>query len=533
MSPDTTSYLDVGSAFYRHDWFGAFNAYWSPLYAWTLGVTVAVLKPSPKWEFPVAHAVNFGIFLVALFAFRFFLRSLTEYAQAKFKTNCHSHALPDWTYLLIGYVVCWWCLLEVTPLYELTPDLAVAACMYFASGLLLRGRRNPTAATFVLLGLTLGIGYWTKAALFPLAIFFLAITYLWNHGLPQARLNVAYAVLVFVVVSAPLIFAVSAQEHRITFGDSGRLNYAWAVAPRTFWRNWQGEEPGSGAPLHPTQILLQSPRVYAFDGPVVGTYPPWLDPSYWNEGLQWHFALRPQLEVVAANLMIESSLLLRSQPALLAGVLILALLSGAAWWPKARELWPLIIIPIAAFAMYVPVHVEPRFLGGFVLILFLTLIAAALPRVDGRAARAIALALFVTMSLGTADATFRYLIHRVAIPGSGPNSVVEHVTVANEVRSMGLSSGDKVAIIGDGTRAYWARLASVHIVAEIMTTHHDAQQFWLSPEETKQIVYKAMAGTGAKLLVADNPPEPLSDTWIHVRGTSYYLRPLSNDMHVK
>jgi hypothetical protein len=53
MSPDGISYLDVGSAFVRRDWVGAFNAYWSPLCAWVLGVVIGGLKPSPRWEFPL------------------------------------------------------------------------------------------------------------------------------------------------------------------------------------------------------------------------------------------------------------------------------------------------------------------------------------------------------------------------------------------------------------------------------------------------------------------------------------------------
>lgn len=530
IEPDGISYLDVGSAFLRGDWSGAFNAYWSPLYAWVLGGVIGSLKPSPKWEFPLVHAVNFAIFLVALVAFRFFLRSLSEYSKQKAEfLSGQRESLPEWSFTLLSYATFWWCTLELTPIYEVTPDLAVSACMYFASGLLLRIRQSPAPGRFVLLGLTLGVGYWVKAALFPLAIVFLAVAYLWNRR-SLTRSLVAVAVLAFLVTSAPLILALSIQKRHFTFGDSGRLNYAWAVAPRTFWRNWQGEEPGSGKPLHPTRQLLRSPRLFAFDGPAIGTYPPWLDPSYWNEGLQWHFSLRAQLEVLASNLLTEASLLFRAQSGLLTGVIILGFLSGAAWVARIRDLWPLIVVPLAAFVMYAPVHVEPRFLGGFVLLVFLTLVAtASFRRTEGMIGRTVAFAVFITMALGTADTGFRYLTRRLAIPGSGPNFVLDQVTVANQIRQMGLSSGDKVAIIGDGTGAYWARLARVRIVAEIMAAYHDEQQFWQSPEQTKEIVFKTFSGTGAKLLVADNPPEAFTNGWIHIRGTTYYVRPLSDN----
>ena len=40
MNPDGMSYLDVGDSFFRRDWANAVNAWWSPLYPWTLGLVV-------------------------------------------------------------------------------------------------------------------------------------------------------------------------------------------------------------------------------------------------------------------------------------------------------------------------------------------------------------------------------------------------------------------------------------------------------------------------------------------------------------
>jgi hypothetical protein len=73
-------------------------------------------------------------------------------------------------------------------------------------------------------------------------------------------------------------------------------------------------------------------------------------------------------------------------------------------------------------------------------------------------------------------------------------------------------------------------MAGVRIVAEIMAAYHDEQQFWQSPEPTKEIVFKALSGTGAKLLIADNPPEAFTNGWIHIKGTTYYVRPLSDNL---
>ena len=60
-------------------------------------------------------------------------------------------------------------------------------------------------------------------------------------------------------------------------------------------------------------------------------------------------------------------------------------------------------------ALYAPVHVEDRFLGGFVLVLFLTLLAAVRLRpADQKSASYVALAVFITMALSIADLTIRY-----------------------------------------------------------------------------------------------------------------------------
>ena len=122
-------------------------------------------------------------------------------------------------------------------------------------------------------------------------------------------------------------------------------------------------------------------------------------------------------------------------------------------------------------------------MGGFVLVLFLTLIAAVRLRPDvqkdvhedaRKAGACVAVAVFLVMALGTADYTVRVLTNHLAIAGSGPNSTWQDLVAAQELRRMGAQPGDKVAVIGDGASAYWARLGKLRIVAEIMDTNMDA-----------------------------------------------------------
>ncbi|MGA8762425.1 MAG: hypothetical protein WB562_06005 [Candidatus Sulfotelmatobacter sp.] len=533
MDPDGMSYLDVGNAFFRHDWANAVNAWWSPLYPWTIGLVVGIAKPSPEWEFPLVCLVNAGVFIVALFAFRFLLHRLRAFDRERTSpaTPDDGEALPEWALTLMAYPIFWWIALEVTPPFYVTPDLAVMACVCLMSGMLMRlrlnFRQNDAFWKFAVFGLILGIGYWMKTILFPLGLATLVMAYWWKRSSSGWGRGMVVACVVFLCTCAPLIFMLSNQKGRFTFGDSGKMNYAWYVSPRTFWRNWQGEVPGSGTPVHPTRQLLQHPPVFEFDGPVVGTYPPWTDPSYWNEGLQWHFKLKPQLEVLAGTVPSEVRLLFRARPELVAGVIVLALLGGELWLIGLRKLWPVLAVSIVGMGLYLPLVENDRYLAGFVLVLFLGLLAAVRLRPDAqRAAGYTAVAVFLTMALATADYTVRVVTHHLAIPGQGPNSTVQDVTAAEQLWRMGAGPGTKVAVIGDGTGAYWAHLAKLRIVAEIMGGNHGSTEFWNAPEAVQQNVYSVFGQAHAKLVVTSCPlcPPGIPAGWQHIEGTPYCVR---------
>src|SRR5579871_1450127 len=343
MQPDGISYLDVGDSFFRRDWANAVNAWWSPLYPWTLGIATGIVKPSAKWEFPLVQLVNFGFFVVALLAFRFLLHATLAWMHRQ-ESDKHAEALPQSTFTLLAYSIFLWIALEVVPVYEVSPDKLVLAIYCLATGLLLRLSESTKTWDFVIFGLVLGLGYWAKTILFPLGAATIVVSYLWRRSHPRWRSGTLVAALAFACICLPLVLLLSHQKGRFTLGDTGKLNYAWYVSPRTFWRNWQGDTPDSGKPVHSTRQLLEHPPLFEFDGPVIGTYPPWTDPSYWNEGLQWHFKLKPQLEVFLSTVPSEVRMLLRDRPELLTGVIILGLLSGQIWLFEMVELWPLLIL---------------------------------------------------------------------------------------------------------------------------------------------------------------------------------------------
>src|SRR5262249_5386771 len=152
----------------------------------------------------------------------------------------------------IAYAIFLWSSLQLLTVSLIEPDMIICACVYVALGMLLkRPNTNPVA-----LGAVLAIGYYTKAWMFPLALFILFAA--WKL-LP--RRSTLIAASTFFVLCAPLIIALSVSTGHLTIGDTSRLNYAWYVNNVDMGRFWQGGPAKAGHPIHPAHIALDSPRV--------------------------------------------------------------------------------------------------------------------------------------------------------------------------------------------------------------------------------------------------------------------------------
>ena len=95
---------------------------------------------------------------------------------------------------------------------------------------------------------------------------------------------------------------------------------------------------------------------------------------------------------------------------------------------------------------------------------------------------------------------------------------------AQSLNSEGVQPGQAVAIIGSGWDGmFWARLARVHIVAQIPA--ENADDFWhISDSRVKAGVFDAFAKAGAKAVVSEEtlPSEGFAD-WQRVGDTSYHV----------
>jgi len=79
-----------------------------------------------------------------------------------------------------------------------------------------------------------------------------------------------------------------------------------------------------------------------------------------------------------------------------------------------------------------------------------------------------------------------------------------------------------VGVIGYAYDSYWARLARVKIVTEMLET--DAEQLWRGDKTLEQSVLRAFASAGVKAVVAEYVPQyaNVSD-WHQVGDSNFYI----------
>lgn len=529
MNPDGISYLDMGDAFLRGDWEMAINAYWSPLYALLIGIANYVIRPSFYWEFAVVHLVNFFIFAGALFAFRFFLHSLiaflTRYRNDDEKEEVERLSLRMLT--MMGYGLFLITSLNFITLAGVSPDLLVSMFMFVVGGVLLslnRGRnsRNASLGLYIALGVGLGLGYLAKAIVFPLAfVIFLVAFWIQKISWKHAG-GMAVACAIFFLISAPWIMVISRAKGTLTFGESGKLTYAWHVNGVRLHTHWQGEEGIFGVPIHPSRVISTQPLAYEFRGPVGGTYSPWYDPSYWYEGAQSRFTIGNQLSALGRNVRILYETLVTFQVwSIVIGFLIMTLLWRHALRLREVMRMSILFVPaVVGISAYLLVLVQPRYVAPFVVFFFFawaSLIRVPRDILGKGAANSVAVVITIMLAFPLVVSTSAKFVG---------DPIHEHAHVAEELMRIGISAGDPVAIIGwqfDGSAAYWARLARVRIVAEAAPSA--TENFWMKKNDVQHEIFKAFQNIGARAVITEGGVPPYADLsdWEPLGATGRYV----------
>jgi hypothetical protein len=502
MGNDGVSYLDIADAYLRGDWQAAINTSWNPLYAWFIALDFLILHPSPFWEYPSVQFVNFGIYCLTVISFEFFLREWLKLTRQ-----------DEPAIRVIAYALFLWSSLILIGIWTVNADMLVAASFYGALGCMLRLQRNQRPFIAAALGLILAAAYYGKAVMFPVSIGLLLVTYVvrWRSAL--------VATVVFAALSAPLISVTSKVSGHPTFGDTGRVNYAWYVnGVPSRW--WQGGPPRSGNPVHPPAILLDTPRVYGFAGTFPNaTYPIWYDFASWYRGLHVWFGPRQELRALRENIKWLLKLIARDGTGFVLGLVgcFIVCRKKQLFFTSFAAQWLAWTTSIAAMLLYCAVHVESRYIGAFLTVLLLSAFGACRPTGNWLASVVVLVGLiWAIVFLPQPTAGAHYL-------GGIGESRNEWWLAASGLQKMGLHPNDKVssACYSNRRNVLWARLARAKIVAETDWNFN----FWRLSDGDQRRVLSALAQSGAIMAVADQPPpDPARSTgWRQIGNTEFYV----------
>lgn len=500
MNPDGIAYLDLSDHVLAGHPEKLVNGYWSPLYPLFLAMARRIINPSREGEFAVVHLVNVIALLLSLAAFRWFLhRSIEHFGLQTRRTS----------FLLWGYGLFAWSAIAQISLETVTPDMFVSGFAYLAAGMVLLLQGRGRTASFML-GLCCALGYLTKSVMLPISMGYL-IASLPRRGLPSA---LAAFLAGFLVLAGPWIAMLSLEKERATFGDTGRLAYGLFVNGTQYYTHWQGEPPGSGIPAHPTRRIPGAIEMYEFATPVVATYPPWGDPSYWNEGLRVWFSFDGHLRALVQTLRTYYVIFFKTQWAF-AFLTALALLAFArrTLVRGVAEGWRILFPAVWALSIYAVLHVEGRYVGPFVVALLLGILVATASSLPPRL-----LLLFsipVVLSLYTAAAV------EVIKQAPRARSQPEEWRLVEAMRGVGLQEGDRIASVGLLIGHSWPRLAGARVVAEV--PDRSILSFWRADEGSRRLVLNHLRKLGVRAVVARGAPccEPMR--WIALRDDWYIL----------
>ena len=535
---DGISYLELGEAWRDGRWSAAINTYWSPLYAWVLGAALAIVRPTPEGEYPLVHAANGVIVIGALGGLAYLLRAFMSTTE-----DDRGERMPAAVFVAVAYALFAWAAIELLVVWMESPDLLGAIFVFTASGALVRiVRGDKRMRTAVLLGASVGLGYLARAAMLPIGVAFVAAPLVApGRRTTRAVLVAAVAAAVFVV---PWVAAMSMTHHRLTTGDAGRLNYVWFVNDSEDWPNrWPPHwphfsgEPQNGVPVHPARRLSADPVVYEFARPIAGTYPMWYDPSWWYDGVHAHADVKDQLRrlwISAGDLYHLATVnpynpnFFNPQPALAALVVMLLV----AFSPVSRHRVSLGSVapwvpPLVAVALYAAVYVEPRYLGAYIVVLWLLAIEALRARRgtgEPRLLRAAGIAMTVVLAATVTSATWIEGWPALQPVRWGEPARVNAAWLETQrMFALGLRPGDPIGVAGSAQVATrWAHLARVRIIAEVPQV--ETPKVLTSDGAARTRMLDAFARAGARWAVIEDHGSAALPGWQRVEGFPYLVK---------
>lgn len=376
LNPDGVSYVDVARAFLTQGPPGLVSGYWSPLFPALIGGFFALIKPDMEWVFPVVRLAGFVVYLACVFSFDRLVRIALDAGTAR-------EPRPDWTLPVIlgsAWALFFMLVTEASGLHLVTPDIGVAAIVFFVAGELIALTRAPwTPGRWGRLGVVLGAGYWWKAILFPVGGIALIMAAIISLRRREGARGPAVCATAFAALALVLVVPVSRHVGRVTFGETGRLNQLWyvnntpMVTSLCMSTGGRLTEPWAAQVALPPRLLDKPLTCLLHDAAPTATLPLWYDASVYYAGTRGYFSARETLVSVRNDLEYVRLAFVEWSP--LAGMALLAALFAAlATRAFSRESWPVLFFGAAPIAAYLIVYVELRHIVPFILLIALVML---------------------------------------------------------------------------------------------------------------------------------------------------------------
>jgi hypothetical protein len=205
------------------------------------------------------------------------------------------------------------------------------------------------------------------------------------------------------------------------------------------YAHWQGEAPRRGVPVHPDRKIHEHPAVFEYATPIAGTHPIWYDPTYWYEGPGTYFDPKQQLRALVDAAEVYWDLAFKASAPLLAICALLSLgLSKDLLQRLGRG------TGLLPFAMFAVLHTETRFVGAFLVMVFLgLLLAVRMP--SSEESHRFARWLMVGASLVLGVRLVAPIVRAVVV---GPAAVNVDYEIASSLTRMGRHANDRVGTLG-------------------------------------------------------------------------------------
>ncbi|MBI3309004.1 MAG: hypothetical protein HYZ79_06485 [Candidatus Melainabacteria bacterium] len=440
--------------------------------------------------------------------------------------------------MIIGYAIFIWGQLPCT--WAPTPDTLYSAWMYLLYFLFLRIQmNNKNKVMFVYLGMVLGLAFLTKPFANIFIIFFLVFIFFIHNDFKQSLIHAGITLLALLLLIGPYILALSNYKGYFTLGETIKVNYLVRVNKIKGLTHWQGECNSKttnchkiGKPKHPTKKTISNPNTYRFDGVFKNaTLPTWYDPSYWYEGATPYFNFKNHFRAFK-NYKVRTKALFTAPNE---GLFILISFLVFLYSGKRIKLYLInlsnylylfiptaFIITIIAFC-----YNTPRYTGPFLPIFWLSLFSAIrLPALNNKdLAKKVKIATFLVLIVllinGFTMLEYIYNNQKPYYP---------HKEVAQHLKKIGITKGDKVARLESTLKVDWARLAKVKIIAEVDSSlpkdHRKAKQskFWKATKDKQTKILRAFKTAGAIVAVSQAAPESATEQrWERINETKFYI----------